>query len=284
MISGCMGFPVDYPEDEDRFQEKIEQLIGSDINTIDAQLGEPTSRIRFYDSIIYIYARVTETTAVGAGVFQADVLLCYALNFDENNLLVDFKRNWVSYSGYHKPRNLCQRGIDSRDFYQYGPWVKQKSKPYDPDDAPIPRDYYECDYAEEKAKREKPVNWKSVRFLFSASEEDLTEAAQSGNPGARLQLYWHDTKDGLYWLCRAANQGYPKARYRIAQLYEFGDDGVEKDFLRSYVWYDLSAKACHPWARKDASRISHDSLSEEQRKEAQTMIEKWVPIDCTSWP
>ena len=85
----------------------------------------------------------------------------------------------------------------------------------------------------------------------SADESELTVAAESGNPEARLQLYWHDTGEGMYWLCRAANQGYPKARYRVAQLYEFGDDGVNQDLVRAYMWYDLAAQACHPWARKD---------------------------------
>lgn len=287
MIAGCMGFPVDYPETEDRFQQNIEELVGSDANTVETKLGRPTSRIRFYDSTIYNYARATDVLAVGIGVFHSKAMLCYKLKFDESNQLVDFRRYWKGFSGNYTSKYECQRWLYSRDYYDYDPfydpWFERKDKPYDPDTAPIPKDYYECDYVEEKAKREKPVSWKSVRFLFSASEEELTAAAQSGNPGAQLQLYWNDTEDGLNWLWGAANQGYPKAQYRIAQLYEFGDDGIEKDLLRSYVWYDLAAKACHPWARKDASRILHDSLNEEQRKEAEEMVEKWVPVDCSSW-
>jgi TPR repeat protein len=278
-----MGFPVDYPEEEDRFQDNIERLIGSDIHAVEKQLGDPTSRIRFYDSITFIYARVTTTTAVGAGVFDAPVLLCYDLKFDENEILVDFERNWISYSGYHKPKKLCQMWIDSRDYYQYDPWEKRKSILYEPDKIPVTQDYYECDFAVEKAKREKPVYWKSVTFLFSASEAELKAAAKSGNPGARLQLYWNDTEDGLYWLCRAANQGYPKARYRIAQLYEFGDDGFEKNLLLAHAWYDLAAKACHPWARKDTLRISSELLDEEQIKKSNMIIEKIIPLDCSSW-
>ena len=278
-----MGFPVDYPEEEDNFKNKIEQLIGSNINAAEKQLGHPTSRIRFYDSITYIYARVTTTTAVGAGVFDAPVLLCYDLKFDENEILVDFRRDWIAYSGYHKPKALCQMWIDSRDYYQYDPWVHGKAIPYEPDKIPVAKDYSECDFTVENAKREKPVYWNTVRFLFSASDAELTAAAKSGNPGARLQLYWNDTADGLYWLCRAANQGYPKARYRIAQLYEFGDDGLEKDLLRAHAWYDLAAKACHPWSRKDAIRISSELLNEDKIKKSNVLIEQLVPLDCSSW-
>ena len=289
MITGCMGFPVDYPEAEDRFNQNIELLIGSDANTVEKQLGQPTSRIMFYDSIIYNYARTTDVLAVGVGVFHSKAMLCYKLKFDESNQLVDFRRYCKGYSGNYTSKYECQRWLYSRDYYDYDPfydpWFERKDKPYDPDTAPIPNDYYECDYVEEKAKREKPVSWESVstRYFHNASEEELTVAAESGNPAARLQLYWNDNEYGLYWLCNAANQGYAKARYRIAQLYEFGDDGVDKNLLHSYMWYDLAAKSCHPWARKDALRVSHDSLSEDQRKEAQKMIDEWTPIDCSSW-
>jgi TPR repeat protein len=142
-------------------------------------------------------------------------------------------------------------------------------------------DYYECNYEEEQRKKEKPVYWKPVKYLWSADENELTIAARSGNPEARLQLYWNATN--LYWLCRAANQGYPKARYRFAQLYEFGDDGIGKDLKHAYLWYDLAAQACHPWARKDALRISQVLLTDDEPQDATRMIEQWSSVDCKSW-
>jgi TPR repeat protein len=158
-----------------------------------------------------------------------------------------------------------------------------KSQPYNPKKVPVPVDYYECNYEEEQRKKENPVYWKQVKYPWSADKEELTTAAESGNPEARLQLYWHHTSDGLYWLCHAANQGYPKARYRVAQLYEFGDDGIGRDFKRAYIWYDLAAKACHPWARKDALRVSQRFLTDDQRNDVSHMIEQWSPLDCKSW-
>jgi len=284
MLTGCMGIPVSYSEEENQFERDIEQLIGSNAAAVEGKLGHPTSRVRLYDSTVFIYARVAEANVldllVPVATYKNTALLCYNLVFDANNQLVKFGRGWYAYSGYHSPRHLCQMWIDSKD-YRYEP--SGKAQQYDPENVPVPEDYYECDYNEEKIKEEKPVYWKPVKYLWSADEEELTVAAESGNPEARLQLYWHDARDGMYWLCRAANQGYPKARYRVAQLYEFGDDGVGKDLIGAYMWYDLAAKSCHPWARKDALRISRDSLSEDERVEAALMIEQWSAIDCKSW-
>jgi len=285
MLIGCLGMPVSYSEEENRFEQDIERLIGSDTAAVEEKLGHPTSRVRFYDSTVFIYARVADANVLDllfpVATYKSTALLCYSLKFDANDRLVEFGRWWYAYSGYHSQQNLCHRWISSTD-YSYDPY--ERARPYDPENVSVPIDYYECSYEEEQRKEEKTVYWKPVKYLSSADESELTVAAESGNPEARLQLYWHDTGEGMYWLCRAANQGYPKARYRVAQLYEFGDDGVNQDLVRAYMWYDLAAQACHPWARKDALRISHDSLSEDERRDVTHMIEQWSAIDCKSWP
>jgi TPR repeat protein len=299
MLTACMGVPVSYSEEEDQFEREIEQLIGSNTVDVEQKLGHPTSRIRLYDSTVFIYARVAEANVldlmIPVATYKNMALLCYNLLFDANGQLAELEKNWYDISdfgypvfGPQSPRGLCQKWISSK-YYLFEAFGKQKwslnfGQQYDPKVAPIPQRYYECNFEEEQMKRESPVYWKQVKYLWSASDEELLAAAESGNPEARLQLYWNNNRElGMYWLCRSANQGYPKARYRIAQLYEFGDDGIDKNLLSAYLWYDLAAKACHPWSRKDAIRISSELLSEDDRRDATRMIEQWSPLDCKNW-
>lgn len=270
-LMGCLALPVSYSEAEKQFDRNVKRLVGSDTVAVRDTLGQPTSRVRLYDSTVYIYARLA----------KRDTVLCYNLKFDSDDILVEFRRDRHSYAYYSpSPRNLCQLWVSPKD-YLYD--TSGEPQAYDPEKLPVAMDYYECDYEAEKRKRDEPVYWKPVKHLWYADEAQLTAAAESGNPEARLQLYWHDTKNGLYWLCRAANQGDAKARYRVAQLYEFGDDGIQRDLLKAYVWYDLAAQACHPWARKDALRISRSSLSKDALLDAKHMVEQWSAVDCKNW-
>ncbi|MES9937691.1 MAG: hypothetical protein ABW153_14695 [Sedimenticola sp.] len=285
MLTGCMGVPVSYSESEDQFNQNIEKLIGNDSVAVEETLGHPTSRIRFYDSTVSIYARIAEANVldlmVPVGTYKSTVLLCYTLMFDANYRLTNFSRGWYAYSGYHTPRHLCQLWVNSKD-YRYD--LFDSPQPYNPKNVPVSEDFYECNYEEEQRKASRPVYWRHVKRLWLAHEDELTVAAESGNPEARLQLYWNDTREGQYWLCLAANQGYPKASYRVAQLYEFGDDDVTKDIQRAYLWYDAAAKSCHPWARKDAQRISHDLLNRGEQYNTRHMMDEWMPLDCKEWP
>ena len=282
-----MGVPVSYSESEDEFNQTIEQLIGGESNELINELGLPTSRIRFYDSILYIYARLADANVLDimlpVTTYKQGVLLCYYIKIDTNGRLLDFTRTWYNYSGYHSERHLCQLPISSRN-YLYDPFNKHGYKPYEPGQIPVPLDYYECDYSIEKKRDKAPVYWSQIKSPWLAKEEELISAAVSGNPEARLQLYWNDTSNGMYWLCRAANQGFPKARYRIAQLYEFGDDGVPMNIAQAYMWYNLAAQACHPWSRKDATRIATHMLTKDELQKTKDMIEQWSPIDCDNWP
>jgi len=76
----------------------------------------------------------------------------------------------------------------------------------------------------------------------------------------------------------AAAQGYVYAQYGLGTLYQRGY-GVEKDFVRAYVWYDIAAtntEGMQPPFDKDASQL-RDSiaklLSPEQLLEAKKLAD-----------
>jgi TPR repeat protein len=252
--------------------EDAQQLINQDPAVIEEKLGQRISRIRFYDSSIHIYAYVTARSSI----------VCSNLKFDFKDELVALSQRELSYSGLWSPRSICHVRISQYDnAYSYDPWKDAKLRPYDPDKVPVPVDYYECDYQEEKERALKNTYWKQVRIVWTTPTDQLIAYSEAGNPEARIQLYWNDAKEGVYWLCLAANQeGCPKASYRLAQLYEFGDDGVDKNLTLAFVWYDHAAKTCHPWARKDALRIYQDFLSDKERQEAEYLINHWTDADC----
>jgi hypothetical protein len=74
---------------------------------------------------------------------------------------------------------------------------------------------------------------------------NIGKRAFSSAPEAMFQRYWNDPqhKDAKKWLCRAADTGYSEAQYRLGLLYENGSEGVPKDSLRAYMWYQISVSA-----------------------------------------
>ena len=239
---------------------------------IDKKLGLPTSRVRFYESVIYLYVQERSFS-------KGPRYICSYLRFNSDDQLVDYSRvGPYSYPITWSTRKWCQHPFRSEG-YVYDPWVSTRYKPYDPKNNPIANKYFECDHEEYKTKGIENVYWQPVN-TWTQYEDELVVAAESGNPLARLQLYWNNADDGLYWLCLAANQGHPNAQYRIAQLYEFGDDGIEKNFKRSYAWYVLAARSCHPYARKDAIRVSNYFISQNERVTVENKLENWSIIDC----
>lgn len=87
---------------------------------------------------------------------------------------------------------------------------------------------------------------------------------------SRLKKY-----DGasLKWLCRAAEEGHPRAQYRVAYLYENGEAGVAKDTIRAYVWY-----------RKSGNQLAYQrvlrDLTGDDQVSAEILRETWSSGQC----
>jgi len=106
-----------------------------------------------------------------------------------------------------------------------------------------------------------------------------------GRGETELQFYWDDiySDEALTWLCRAADQGNPAARYRFGLLYEKGAEGLPQDLVQSYVWYRLSeSNGVYMRAGEQAVRVlSH--MTAAQAMEAERLIRDWQPGTCEKY-
>lgn len=104
------------------------------------------------------------------------------------------------------------------------------------------------------------------------------------NGETQLQLYYdtvgQDRISAHRWLCKSADRGYAEARYRLGLLYENGSEGIKKDYVRSYLWYALSAQSGSFSGKRDALRLKEDILNAESIAAAENMVEKWQPGQC----
>jgi len=112
----------------------------------------------------------------------------------------------------------------------------------------------------------------------------VEQAAKEGDAEAQLQLYWSiPSPNRLKWLCRAADQGLPEARYRLGVLYEHGSEILPKDNVKSYQWYMLSTDLSDDWAggaREAAARRIYEKLTPKQMTEAERLVSEWHPGQC----
>lgn len=84
------------------------------------------------------------------------------------------------------------------------------------------------------------------------SPADIRQHAYRGDKYAQLMLgvmyeegnegMPQDFKQALVWYQKAANQGFPKAQYNLALLYEDGR-GMPQDYRKAGIWYQKAAAA-----------------------------------------
>ena len=89
---------------------------------------------------------------------------------------------------------------------------------------------------------------------------------------------WDLYKDiGAY--CPNADLGDAAAQKHIADIYYFGAYNIDRDLLRAYVWYTLSANGGNENAVKTLSLVISE-LTPEQLKESQNLLKEWAPGQC----
>jgi len=112
------------------------------------------------------------------------------------------------------------------------------------------------------------------------------KAAKHGEPEAHLQLYFNtvakEPRDAHQWLCQSADQGHPDARYRLALVFEHGQEGFDKDYVKAYVWYVLAAQSGSYWGETNARRIASEHLTPGDLVEARRKVAEWRPGDCAT--
>jgi hypothetical protein len=87
-------------------------------------------------------------------------------------------------------------------------------------------------------------------------------------------------KDALRWLCRAADQGNNEAQYLLALFYETGSNGVTKDLVKSYMWYQISAFTEGNMRPTNQAQRVWNNLTAEQSIQAETLLRNWKPGQC----
>jgi len=121
-----------------------------------------------------------------------------------------------------------------------------------------------------------------ARMVGGLSRREILEREEQGDPDpdAQLQVYYDPNEDTRHiWLCRAADNGNPEARYRLAVLYESGAEGLAENSLQAQVWYTLATYSGHRWGYTNARRLAGSAPSSESIQ-LQELLREWRPGQC----
>ena len=87
------------------------------------------------------------------------------------------------------------------------------------------------------------------------------------------------TAEEVKWFLRAADQGYAVAQHNMGLRFANGWGGVEKDYVRGYVYLNLAARN---WSQAPEAANDRDALEKrmtpQQIAESQKMTSEWRPI------
>jgi hypothetical protein len=114
------------------------------------------------------------------------------------------------------------------------------------------------------------VEWAGTNYKHALN---TYEKALSGDPRSQYVLYGYSKPAAIKWrwLCRAAMNGDPAARFVMASYYIDGAEPVEKDYIQAYMWLTLSAHAAMDAARE---HIAED-MTHEQIAQAELLAAGW---------
>jgi hypothetical protein len=70
----------------------------------------------------------------------------------------------------------------------------------------------------------------------------IRKRAYEGDPEAMhsYAALLEDRSESWKWICRAANQNYPKSQGLVGHYYRQGLDPIKQNLLKAYVWYKLA--------------------------------------------
>ena len=123
---------------------------------------------------------------------------------------------------------------------------------------------------------------RSDEKLRAASEQ--SSKAYQGEADIQLQHYFDlieaDPTAAHQWLCKSADQGHSEARYRLALIYEHGNESFEKNPVKAYMWYVLAGESGKYWGGKHAFRLQQEVLAPEERAAARKAVQEWRPGQC----
>jgi len=77
------------------------------------------------------------------------------------------------------------------------------------------------------------------------------------------------------WFLAAAERGHARAQHHVGLRFLNGD-GVKKDLVAAFMWLTLSSRAGDKVAAREREKLL-SQISDAQRKEAESMADKWQP-------
>ena len=90
-----------------------------------------------------------------------------------------------------------------------------------------------------------------------------------------LSVHLKDYKQALYWYTKAAEQGDADAQNMLGLMYANGE-GVPKDSVLAYLWWNLAAAQGLKSAKRNLGKIEK-IMTREQIAEAQRLSREWKP-------
>jgi hypothetical protein len=116
---------------------------------------------------------------------------------------------------------------------------------------------------------------------LSPYESRLKKGAEKGDAGKQLKLYWMlpTSPETTKWLCRAADQGHPVAQAQVGLLYSQGSEGLPKDIVKSFKWYQLAAANGSKKAN-DKTEEMQKGFTANQYQRLKALTRDWQPGQC----
>ena len=112
----------------------------------------------------------------------------------------------------------------------------------------------------------------------------LDKTVKRGEPEKLLQLYHFTLGENLDlahdYLCKAADQNHPDARYRLAILYEHGHEKLVKNLHKAYIWYALASESGHYWASHHMVRIKKEIINSKEFSYTENALLNWKSGQC----
>lgn len=128
-----------------------------------------------------------------------------------------------------------------------------------------------------------------ARNHIVAAPRTLLLRAEQGDPRAQYRLaymYWVGRglpKNDIFaagWALRAAMQGEPRAQYMLGLLYDRGH-GVPQNYVAAYMWLNLSSVRASPSGRNFIAKMRDalaTKMTHDQLFEAQQRSLAWIPV------
>jgi hypothetical protein len=261
ILSGCIPVPLPPRGDIYISEHKIEESVdnGASKAEVVEHLGKPVK----YRKTSMSYKACSIPAGVGVlvvgGLYGASFeefrgeTKCFelVLDFDLDNHLISYHEiPWEDDINFSQEDMMLKKLADQGDELAHQLWLQS------------------AQYASE--------------LTFGTTQRQLQALANEGNADAQLQLYWNepDHKDALKWLCRAADHGNAEAQYRLAVLYETGSNGVTKNLVKSYMWYQITASRGGYMRPADQAQRLREILTAEQAIQAEALLRNWKPGQC----